>query len=124
MEVSRTLDKGRVAQLPSSKRRGGRDINKDAAKPPCDGADGVVRHDETFSQPDHPVCGVKVGFAAFFLMPQPPLLFQEGSYRPPTRSYVFRFMKASRIRMTEVMSLRNSDEAWRWKNASSLNLVR
>ena len=29
--------------------------------------------------PDHPVCGAKVGFAAFFLMPQPPLLYQEGS---------------------------------------------
>jgi len=25
---------------------------------------------------DHPVCGAKVGFAGFFLMPQPPLLYQ------------------------------------------------
>jgi hypothetical protein len=29
-----------------------------------------------FVMPDHPVCGVMVGFAAFFLMPQPPLLYQ------------------------------------------------
>ena len=31
-----------------------------------DGADGVVTHDETFRLDDHPVCGNKVGFAAFF----------------------------------------------------------
>ena len=42
-----------------------------------DGADGVVRHDETLRLADHPVCGAKVGCAAFFLMPQPPLLYQE-----------------------------------------------
>jgi hypothetical protein len=29
---------------------------------------------------DHPVCGAKVGCAVFFLMPQPPLLYQEGSF--------------------------------------------
>jgi hypothetical protein len=40
------------------------------------GADGVVRHNETFRITDHPVCGAKVAFAAFLLMPQPPLLFQ------------------------------------------------
>ena len=28
------------------------------------------------------ICGAKVGFASFFLMPQPPLLYQEGSYAP------------------------------------------
>ena len=32
-----------------------------------DGADGVVRHDETLRHADHPVCGVKVGFGVFFL---------------------------------------------------------
>ena len=45
------------------------------------GADGVVTHDETFQNADHPVCGAKVGFAAF-LTPQPPLLYQEGSCPP------------------------------------------
>ena len=44
-----------------------------------DGADGVVRRDETLRLTDHPVCGAKVGFAAIFLMPQPPLLYQEGN---------------------------------------------
>ena len=48
-----------------------------------DGADGVVSHDETFWQIDHPVCGAKVGCAAFFLMPQPPLLYQEGCWQAP-----------------------------------------
>jgi hypothetical protein len=48
-----------------------------------DGADGVVRHDETLRFADHPVCGANVGFAAFFLMPQPPLLYQEGRSQPP-----------------------------------------
>jgi hypothetical protein len=67
------------------------------------GADGVVRHDETLRPADHPIYGAreaqarqraalnKVGFAAFFLMPQPlirlrpiglalrALLFQEGN---------------------------------------------
>ena len=32
--------------------------------------DGVVNH--------HPVCGAKVGFADFLLMPQPPLLTRRG----------------------------------------------
>jgi hypothetical protein len=27
---------------------------------------------------DHPVCGIKVGFAEIFLMPQPPLLTRRG----------------------------------------------
>ena len=61
-----------------------------------DGADGVVRHDETLRHADHslcfalsrshfaPVCGAKVGFAAFVLLPQPPLLYQEGSCRTQT----------------------------------------
>jgi len=30
---------------------------------------------------DHPVCGAKVGFAEFFLMPQPPLLTRRGIAR-------------------------------------------
>ena len=30
-------------------------------------------------KPDHPVCGIKVGFAEIFLMPQPPLLTEEGN---------------------------------------------
>jgi hypothetical protein len=32
-----------------------------------DGADGVVTREGTFLHSDHPVCGDKVGFAAFFL---------------------------------------------------------
>ena len=71
-----------VSQLPSRYRRGGRDINEDAAKPPLmerTGWSGPTKH---FGMPDHPVCGAKVGCAAFFLMPQPPLLFQEGSCSP------------------------------------------
>ena len=47
-----------------------------------DGADGVVRQDETLRLSDHPVCGNKVGFAGFLSLPQPPLLYQEGSCRP------------------------------------------
>jgi hypothetical protein len=44
----------------------------------------VVGHDETLRLGDHPVCGVKVGCAVFFLMPQPPLLYQERSCQRPT----------------------------------------
>ena len=44
------------------------------------GWSGMTKH---FGKPDHPVCGDKAGYAAFFLMPQPPLLYQEGSCRPP-----------------------------------------
>ena len=57
------------------------------------GWSGTTKH---FAKPDHflrfalsrsrfaPVCGArealpKVGYAAFFLMPQPPLLYQEGT---------------------------------------------
>jgi hypothetical protein len=32
---------------------------------------------------DHPVCGMKVGFAEIFLMPQPPLLMEEGNKTCP-----------------------------------------
>ena len=53
------------------RRRGGRDINKDVAKPPLKGADGVValakmvqgRHSETFVVSDHSVCAAN--FATF-----------------------------------------------------------
>jgi hypothetical protein len=40
-----------------------------------------------FGMSDHPVCGDKVGYAACFLMPQSPLLYQEGSlgYTPFSR---------------------------------------
>jgi hypothetical protein len=38
----------------------------------------VVAHTETLVVSDHPVCGAKVGFADFFLMPQPPLLTRRG----------------------------------------------
>ena len=37
------------------------------------GWSGMTKH---FGKPDHPVCGDKAGYAAFFLMPQPPLLYQ------------------------------------------------
>ena len=33
---------------------------------------------------DHPVCGAKEGFAGFSLMPQPPLLKEEGNTRDQT----------------------------------------
>jgi len=52
--------------FPSSKRRGGRDIKKDAAKPPLmerTGWSGMTKH---FGMPDHPVCGDEVGYAALF----------------------------------------------------------
>jgi hypothetical protein len=39
----------------------------------------VVAHTTLFGVSDHPVCGAKVGFADFLLMPQPPLLFKEGN---------------------------------------------
>src|SRR5256884_6235380 len=35
---------------------------------------------------DHPVCGATVGFASFFLMPQPPLLVEEGNIPNPSHS--------------------------------------
>jgi len=41
-------------------------------------AAGVVAHTETLLVSDHPVCGATVGFAAIFLMPQPPLLSRRG----------------------------------------------
>jgi len=41
-------------------------------------AAGVVAHTETLLVSDHPVCGVKEGFAEIFLMPQPPLLTRRG----------------------------------------------
>jgi hypothetical protein len=31
---------------------------------------------------DHPVCGIKVGFAEIFFMPQPPLLTRRGINLP------------------------------------------
>ena len=46
-------------------------------------ADGVANFG-TYVVLDHPVCGAKVGCAIFFLMPQPPLLCQEGNLLPPT----------------------------------------
>jgi hypothetical protein len=67
----------------SSLRRGGRDIKKNAAKQPLMERTGwssaenrwecILKH---LGLRDHPVCGVKVGFANFFFMPQPPLLNQ------------------------------------------------
>ena len=55
---------------------------KNIAKPPLKGADGVVAFAKMFREgipkrfvvSDHPVCGALVGFAEIFLMPQPPLL--------------------------------------------------
>ena len=44
----------------------GRDINKDAAKPPLmerTGWSGLPKH---LGMPDHPVCGDKVGYAVLF----------------------------------------------------------
>ena len=44
-----------------------------------DGADGVVKNEEILPHADHPVCGLRWATPAFFLMPQPPLLYQETS---------------------------------------------
>ena len=61
---------------------------KDAGEATFDGADGVVSSARRFrlaqsGSTDHPVCGVKVDGAGFLLMPQPPLLIQEGSWKLP-----------------------------------------
>jgi len=72
------------------------------------GWSGMTKH---FGMPDHPVCGDKLGYAAFFLLPQPPLLYQEGSCRPPTvcntpqtRDYIL--IKLPAARHTERADLR------------------
>jgi hypothetical protein len=41
-----------------------------------EGADGWSLTESLVS--DHPVCGIKVGFAEIFLLPQPPLLTRRG----------------------------------------------
>ena len=52
-----------------------------------EGEGGVVAHTNGFGMcsqhwcvSDHPVCGASVGYAAFLLMPQPPLLKEEGTF--------------------------------------------
>jgi hypothetical protein len=107
-----------IAQLPSSKSRGGRDITKDAAKPPLmerTGWSGMRKH---FGMPTilmfraialtlrarlrrreaqarkRAALMIRWASPPFFLVPQPPLLFQEGSFRPilldnaPLRSWL------------------------------------
>ena len=58
------------------------------------GWSGMSKH---FRMPDHPVCGVKVGFADFFLMPQPPLLYQEGSCQVPLSVSNFKLRHYQRL---------------------------
>ena len=48
-------------------------------------ADGVVAHESCWFQSDHPVCGAKVALRRL-LVPQPPLLCQEGSWLRPKRA--------------------------------------
>jgi hypothetical protein len=93
-----------VAQLPSSKRRGGRDIKKDAAKPPLMERTGWSRMTKHFGMPTilmfrgialtlrarlrrrearkRAALMIRWASPPFFLMPQPPLLYQEGCCRP------------------------------------------
>ena len=70
-------------RFPSLKRRGGRDINENIAKPPLKGADGVVRPAESSGltiSPNRPprLRGTR-WLRAFLLTAQPPLLFKEGN---------------------------------------------
>ena len=51
-------------QTPLLFRRGGREINKSAAKPPLIERTGWSGMPSVFVARDHPVCGAKVGFAA------------------------------------------------------------
>ena len=70
-----------------------------------DGADGVVRHDETFPHTDHPVCGAKVGCAGYLLMPQPPLLSQEGSCGPQLISVAKALFRPAALLHVTIISL-------------------
>jgi hypothetical protein len=64
--------------FPSWDRRGGRAIKKISAKPPLEGAAGVVSYGECVSTA-HPVCAFIRWLRKIFLIAQPPLLFQEGN---------------------------------------------
>src|SRR5262249_2084541 len=54
---------------------------ENGAKPPLIERTGWSLTNQPASVSDHPVCGAKVGFAKFFLMPQTPLLKKEGNHR-------------------------------------------
>src|SRR4249920_1183876 len=76
----------RKTESPPSRRRGGRDLKKDAAKPPLNrsGRGGCFKppliHSERFAQSvalnNHPVCAFKE--RDHFFMAQPPLLREGG----------------------------------------------
>src|SRR3954468_12392113 len=72
MRRSKCLD---TDTFPSSQRRGGRDSNKDVAKPPLKGADGVVSSAKRFGRSDHPVCACSVASRDFLI----------GAATPPLR---------------------------------------
>src|SRR5512146_1175001 len=52
---------------------------EDDAKLPVKERTGWSLTESRYALSDHPVCGIKVGFAEIFLMPQPPLLHEEGN---------------------------------------------
>src|SRR5215471_14608813 len=96
----------KYVQLPSSKRRGGRDIKKDVAKPPLMERTGWSRITKHFGMPTNlmfravaltlrarlrrreaqarkrAALSIRWASPPFFLMPQPSLLYQEGSCQP------------------------------------------
>ena len=78
-----------VAELPSSKRRGGRDINKNVAKPPLTERTGWSGTSQVDSELTTPSAALRWASPPFFLMPQPPLLYQEGSCQPPIPVHKF-----------------------------------
>ena len=67
-----------------------------------EGADGEVAHTETLLFSTSPSAAFKVGFAEIFLMPQPPLLTEEGnsSLHRHSATIYFRPRSSSQFRMT------------------------
>jgi hypothetical protein len=63
--------------IPLLHEEGGRDIKKNAAKPPLLERTGWLRMAQRFVSLDHPVCAKEA--SRNFLEPQPPLLVEEGN---------------------------------------------
>src|SRR5215471_5581645 len=69
------------AKFPSFSRRGGRDHQENAAKPPIMGAAGVVGKIRFSGTYQPPRLRVQRWLRGIFLNAQPPLLGKEGNYR-------------------------------------------